>query len=453
MDEAIKQNTFGDVVNQVTGSSPLNTTQSMMFNTPGGAQVTNNRSMLTSIYVSHGVIQALINQPVDDAFRGGINISSAQLQPEDRKRLQRRLRRDRVWQKLAQAWKWGRLFGGAGLIINSGQDNLQPFRIEKIKKGQALELYPVDRWELAYMPQGQLNNQFEEHLTEVPYNYYGVTLHKSHVIRVQGMEAPALIRGQFMGWGMSEVERVVASYNTFLKNRNVTYEILDEAKLDVFKIRGLNAASMTKDGQTQLAAHLQATAQLKSYQNAMAIDSEDDFTQKQLSFSGLAEIAGQNRIDMASDCRFPMTKLFGLSPSGFDTGDADIENYNSMVETEIRSKCEDDVHHLVEMYCMLEFGFIPEDLECSFQPLRETKPIDQSGLKTQELNRIIAGFQNGFFTERTAVEQINAEGIFTQALDVDEALSMESLIELRGGGSDEGPIVPGGNTDASVVLR
>lgn len=323
--------------------------------------------------------------------------------------------------------------------------------MEKLKKGQRLELYPVDRWELAYMPQGQLNNQFEEHSSEIPYNYYGVLLHKSHVIRVQGMEAPALIRGQFMGWGMSEVERVVQSYSTFLKNRNVTYEILDEAKLDVFKIRGLNAASMTKDGQAQLAAHLQAVSRLKSYQNATAIDSEDDFQQKQLSFSGLAEIAGQNRIDMASDCRFPMTKLFGLSPSGFDTGDADIENYNSMVDTEIRSKCLEDVYSLVEMYCMIEFGFIPTDLECSFQPLRETKPTDQSALKTQELNRIIAGFQNGFFSEQTAVQQINAEGIYPQTLDVAEALSMESLLEMRGG-SDLGPTMPGGNTDAAVVL-
>lgn len=450
MDDAIKQNAFGDVVNQVTGQSPLNTAQTLMFNSPGGAQVTNNRALLTSLYIAQGIVQALINQPVDDAFRGGINITSAQLQPEDRKRLQHRIRRDRVWQKLAQAWKWGRLFGGGGLIINSGQDTKQPFRPEKIKKGQKIELYPVDRWELAYMPQGQVNNQFEEHTTEIPYNYYGIMLHKTHVIRVQGMEAPALIRGQFMGWGMSEVERIVASYSTYLKNRNVTYEILDEAKLDIFKIRGLNAASMTKDGQAQLAQHLQSCARLKSYQNAMAIDSEDEFSQKQLSFSGLAEVAAQNRIDMASDCRFPMTKLFGISPSGFDTGDADIENYNSMVETEIRSKCEEDVHMLAEVYCMAEFGFIPDDLSTSFQPLRETKPIDQSGLKTQELNRIIAGFQNGFFSESTAVEQINAEGIYTQALDPAEALSMESLQDIRG--ADASPIVPGGNTDASVVL-
>lgn len=97
-----KLNSFGDVVNQVTGTSPLNTTQTMLFNTPGGAQVTNNRSLLTSIYASHGVIQALINQPVDDAFRGGISISSAQLKPEDRVALQRRLRRDRVWQSLGR---------------------------------------------------------------------------------------------------------------------------------------------------------------------------------------------------------------------------------------------------------------------------------------------------------------------------------------------------------------
>jgi phage-related protein (TIGR01555 family) len=448
MSEDTKFNGLTEVVDSLTQTSPLTNTQTFLFNTPGGAVVTNNRAMLTSFYTSHGIIQIVIDVPVDDAFRGGLDISCPSLIGEDIKKLKRRLQKDRVLETVAQAWKWARLYGGGGIIVNAGQNPTQPFRIEKMKKGQPLSLYAVDRWELAYMPQGQVNNQFDEHLMDIPYNYYGVRLHKSHVIQVKGKEAPSLIRGQFMGWGMSEVERLVSAYSIFLKNRNVTYELLDEAKVDVFAIRGMNSACMTQDGQTKLANHIAAASRLKNYQNALAIDSEDKYEQKQLSFSGLAEIAGQMRIDLASDCRMPLTKLFGLSPSGFSTGDADIENYNSMVETEIRSKCRADIHFILELYCMVLFGFVPEDLEFDFEPLRETSPVDESALKTQELNRIIAAFQNGFITPETAIEQINSYGVFPNAVDPAGAMTLEELNEMRGAMST----VPGGNTDASVVL-
>lgn len=445
------QNDMSAVVDQVTGTSPLASAQSLMFNVAGGAVVTNNRALLTSLYVSHGIIQVVVDQPVDDAFRGGIDITCESLTPIDVKRLQRAMSKDKVLQTVAQAWKWARLFGGGGVIINAGQDRTQPFSIEKVKKDQRIEFYACDRWELSYMPQGQVNNQFDEHIADIPYNYYGLPLHKSHVIQLKGKESPSLIRGQFMGWGMSEVERIVAAYNIFLKNRNVTYECIDEVKLDIFKIRGLNAAAMTSDGQTKLANHIAAAARLKSYQNALAVDSEDDYEQKQMSFSGLAEIAGQMRIDLASDCRMPLTKLFGISPSGFNTGDSDIENYNCMVDSEIRTKCAEDVLAILEIYCMKLFGFIPDGLGFAWKTLRETSPLDESAKDTQELNRILAVFQNGITNPQTTVELINAEGIFPKMLDPNEAMDLEELNEMRGTGA--APIVPGGNTDASVVIH
>lgn len=445
----MKLNSMSQVVGQVMGRAEQVYPNTMSYNMPGGATVTQNRALLTSYYVSHGIVQILVDQPVDDAFRGGIKVKSSQLTLADRQSLQREMSRDRVLQTYAQAWKWARLYGGGGVILNTGLADRTPFDMKKVKKGQRIELYAADRWELAYMPQGMVNDQFAEQLSDIPYNYYGHLLHKSHVLQVKGKEAPSLLRGQFMGWGMSEVERIVSAYNSFLKNRNVAYEMIDEAKIDIFKIKGLNMAAQTEDGQAQLAEHIQAAAQLKNYQNALAVDSEDDYEQKQLSFSGLAELAAQLRIDMASDCRMPLTKLFGISPSGWSSGDSDIENYNCMVETEIRSKATEDILFLLELYCQKVFGFIPSDLEFEFKPLRETTPVDESGILTQKLNRAIAAFQNGLATPETAIELINDEGIFPRLLDPNEAMSLDELKELQGVG---GIMTPGGNTDASVVL-
>jgi hypothetical protein len=49
------------------------------------------------------------------------------------------------------------------------------------------------------------------------YNYYGRPIHKSRVMRLEGKQAPSLIRPRLRGWGMSEVERIVRSLTSILK--------------------------------------------------------------------------------------------------------------------------------------------------------------------------------------------------------------------------------------------
>ena len=42
-----------------------------------------NRILLSYSYVTQGLVQTIVGQPVDDAFRGGITITSDELSPEE----------------------------------------------------------------------------------------------------------------------------------------------------------------------------------------------------------------------------------------------------------------------------------------------------------------------------------------------------------------------------------
>ena len=50
--------------------------------------VSNFRQLLSELYVEHGIIQTLIDQPVDDAFSQGIEIKTGQLDADDIERLE-----------------------------------------------------------------------------------------------------------------------------------------------------------------------------------------------------------------------------------------------------------------------------------------------------------------------------------------------------------------------------
>lgn len=435
-DELLQLNSLRDMIYQ-TQHAALSDATPLMYNLRY-SNITQNRALITQLYQEHGLVQVLIDLPVDDAFRGGIDIFCDELDADDIKELVEFIDINSVLKTYAQACKWARLFGGGGLIVNAGQVMDKPFDVDSIKDWTPLKFYAVDRWELYYSPQGIYLDQFVDSLAEVPYNYYGRRLHKTNVIKINGREAPSLIRGQFSGWGVSELEKIVRSLNQYLTNQSVVYELLTEAKIDIFYIQGFNSALATKNGTAKTAERISLASQLKNYNNALAIDKEDGYEQKQITFSGLAEILNEIRKGLACDLRMPLTKLFGISSAGFNAGDDDIENYNAMVETEIRSKVRSGVILMLKICCQKLFGFVPESLSFEFKPLRMLTHKDESELKTQALNRALAAYQNGLITTEKTIEQLNAEKVFAQELDPNEGMSMEELTEIRGSqpGSD-----------------
>lgn len=431
----IKENSLNDFVAGFSGGydpywgAELSKANTLAWNNRWSS-VTLNRSLMTELYQEHGIVQVLVDQPVDDAFRGGITIICNEFDEVDMKTLQQYIDENNILLTYAQALKWARLFGGAGVIINTGQNTDKPLNIESIGPNTTLEFYAADRWELSYMPAGMGIDQFETDTQKTPYNYYGHNLDKTHVIKINGKIAPSLIRGQFGGWGVSEIERLVRPYNQFLKHQDVIFELLDEAKVDVFKIQGFNSAIASRDGAALTAKRISVAAKIKNYQNALVTDKEDDYEQKVMQFGGLSEVLSQIRMDLASECRMPMTKLFGISAAGFSSGEDDIENYNAMIETEIRSKVKQGLKLMLKMCCQKLFGYVPDTLEFEYKPLRIMSATDESNLKTASLQRVLEAFRNGLITAETAVKEVNASKVFPLDIDENDALDLEDLNEL-----------------------
>lgn len=202
-----------------------------------------------------------------------------------------------------------------------------------------------------------------------------------------------------MGWGMSEVERLIRSLNGYLKNQDLIFELLDEAKLDVYKIDGFNDALGQTGGTEKITKQIALSNSVKSFLNALVLDKEDEYDQKQMSFSGLPEMNKQNKENIASDLRMPITKLFGISSAGFNSGEDDIENYNSMLKSEIRAKSRTYLIMVYKLACAVVLGFIPDDLDIELPDLRVLSAEQQENVKNNQFTRLMTAFQNQLITE------------------------------------------------------
>lgn len=107
--------------------------------------ITLNRILLSYSYMTQGLLRTVVDQPIEDAFRGGIRFKSDELTPEELKELNRSvcLRHPAAapsktiarvnaqagydytnsdLDAVKYAAKWARLYGGSGVIVNTDQD-------------------------------------------------------------------------------------------------------------------------------------------------------------------------------------------------------------------------------------------------------------------------------------------------------------------------------------------
>lgn len=370
--------------------------------------LTLNRILLTFSYMTHGVFQTAIDQPVLDAFRGGLIIDSPELDAEkDIPLLQQYMIDNHIMHEIVDSVRWARLYGGAGIIINTPQDTRMPLRREFMDYPDIpLSFVAADRWELSM----SIVNFTD---VEYPYNYYGTPLSNDRVIRIIGKEAPAFIRPQLMGWGFSALEHMIRDLNAYLRAQESLFQILKEANIDVWRLLGFNDTVLSDLAQGKVNRRVMYANYLKSTYNSIMMDKDDEFVQRTQTFAGWGEVLHQLRLGVCAALRMPMAKVYGISAAGLGAGEDDIENYNSMIESEIREPSLPICHEVVKLSCRQLFGFEPE-LTIRFKPLRVLSAEAEEEVKTSKQNRLFGFYDRGLLTPQETMETAKKEELHMQ---------------------------------------
>ena len=382
--------------------------------------ISNLRTTLSWSYVEIGLIQTICNIPVQDALKGGLEIHTGQLEQKELEELEIYMEEKDDIGTLEETAIWNRLYGGSGTLIVTDEDPRADFNLEEIKKGDRVEFKAADLWELFWAQQYAQSgeqifnpNKFDSKF----FSYYGLELNKSRVMTMKGIRAPSFLRPTLRGWGCSVVETLIRSINQYLKSNDLIFEVLDEFKIDVYKIKNLSNTLLQPSGTQKIMNRIQIANMQKNFQNAVTMDSEDDFLQKELSFAGISETLQGVKMHVASDMRIPITKLFGVSAAGFNSGEDDIENYNAMIESTVRPRMRPIAYNMVKIRCQELFGFVPDDLRVNFKPLRILSSEQEESVKTSKHQRLMSTWQAGGMTTEEFKEACNKDKLLPVQLD------------------------------------
>ena len=441
-------NSLSELVTMVklASTSPLSEYGTISYST-SQTLITLNHVLIAYLFAGNGIFQAAIQAPVQDALSKGVIIKCDELDDDDINAVLDYIDEHRHWDSITNYEYWRLCFGGSGLIINTVQDPSTPFR--RLRQGEPFELYDADRWQLTQTAATQSGLGFyEQDPDELEFfNLNGVRIHRSRVLIGKGKRAPWMIRQQLQGWGMSEAERMVRDLNNYLKTQNVLYEILDETKIDIYHIKDL-AAGLISGRTGKIFERIQLANQLKNYLNALVLDAEETYESRTMTFHGLAEVMNENRIGIAAALRRPMTKLFGLSPAGFSNGDADLDSYYQLVDSEERAPLKPVVKKVIELTCQHLFGFVPK-FQIEFPPLKQISEVDQETIKTQKTERVTRLYESGLLQAQEAMEVLKKEGV----IDIETAIERGAVPPEPPNGGPGAP--PGGveNQGGTVTVK
>lgn len=339
----------------------------------------------------------------------------------------------RVNDKINKALKWARLYGGALILLGvyDGEPLETPLNFNKIKSFENLKIIP--RNNVMY---GTMEFQMDE--TQPRYGqveYYPVCfytgrqfntvrVHYSRVIELHGIEIPSseasIIPMEFRYWGISVLQRVQDRLKDLGASFGSLSNLLHELTIGKYKYKDLADIMASEDGEKLVQNRLQIMDLMKSTFHSVIMDENEDFIRDTISFGGVSDVLYQFMMMTSASSRYPMTKLFGISPGGLNsTGESDMYQYYDMVRAEQLTILLPILERLVHI--VSEWQRIPEPT-IEFNPLEQMTEKEQAELEEKKAN-----------TERTKMETYQGYinmGIMTPEI-VEELEFGNSLKEIE----------------------
>lgn len=336
---------------------------------------------LLNSYRSGWIVSKLIDVPATDALRKWRDFSGEQKQILALNNAEKQLQ---VKQKVIKAYIMARLWGGAAIFINTGQDPDQPLNVDAIKKNGIKSLTVFTRKELTVSE--LILDPFDENYGrpeyyEVANTTVSVKIHHSHLVRFVGKEHPDPFNhvGPNYGWGDSVVQRVYDAARHADQTSSNIASLVFEANIDVFSIPDFTAKMADKRYSENMIKRFRLASQGKSIVNTLMHDAKETYERKSINFTQLPEVLHKFLLVCAAAGDMPITKFLGDQAKGMgNEARGDMKNYYDALNTEQELRIGPELSVLDECLYRHALGARPDDISYEWAPFEQMNEKDLS---------------------------------------------------------------------------
>lgn len=323
------------------------------------------------------------------------------------------------------AHKWARLYGTSFIIlsIDDGQTPDKPLDLSKIKEGSLRHIKAVDRGRINTAEQVPIADPLNPNYGYPEFyriNETSVKIHHSRVIRFDGLPLPFDQFRQNNYFSDSVLDRLYDAITNFNTTANGSASMVYETNVDVVKVKGLMGYLQSAEGESLLRKRFTLAGMLKSFNNMLLLDNEEDFTTKNNTFAGLPDLLDRFAKFLAAATDIPATRLLGTSATGLNaTGEGDLKNYYDMIRSKQKSVYKSKLDYFDEIM-LLSLGMnTEEDFRYEFKSLFQMTPQEQSTVDMNNSTRDKNYYDMGVINESTIAKELQQKGTYTNITDED----------------------------------
>lgn len=360
---------------------------------------------IEAAYRSSWLTRQIVDIPAQDMTRAGRDWDA---EKDEIEKIENEEKRLGYWAKVRQALIYGRLGGGA-LFLNLMDRNPAAPLPATISLGMLESIVPLHRTQISI---GQMDDDLLSPSYGDPLEFRVNTparplIHPSRLIVFKGQSVPDIGSASWEDryWGDSIVQTVNEAVQNAATATGGFAALIDEAKVDVFRINGLAEALMQVDGEAKIAKRVQATSIGKSNWRAVYLDKEDEWDHRQVNWAGMPDVMAAYRAEVSGAADIPATRLFGKSPDGMNaTGASDLVNYFQSVSARQHSDLRPSLERL-DAVVLPGVGLSP-DLSWNFSPLMVMSEKEQAEIEKIEAETVTAYVNSGLFPESAMAKTV-----------------------------------------------
>lgn len=234
-------------------------------------------------------------------------------------------------------------------------------------------------------------------------------VHHSRIVRFTGRKLPYLEEIAELYWGESEVE---ALYKDVVAHDNVSANMAAltfRANINTMEVQNLEQLFSlgSVEQQRRFWNVMQAQSVMMSNFGYQLVNKGDQMKNTQYTFTGLQEVYESMCLNLCGASHYPMTKLFGRSPSGMNaTGESDLQNYYDYVNSQREAKLRPALERLLPIMAMSAWGAIPDNLKIAFPPLWTPTAKEVAEIAKAKMETVVTPYQAGLLNVDTAQKEL-----------------------------------------------
>lgn len=415
-----KRSAIDGLINVVSG---LGTSKSKRVNNQWTYGLLQDFATLDAAYQSNWIARKICDIPAEDMTREWRRVKSEGA--EEIAIVEQQLL---VVNQVQEATTWARLYGGAGILMITGQDLTKPLNLNAIKKGSLERLLVFDRWDMSSQAINTWDVLAANYLKPEYYTIRGgaMQVHWTHFARFNGERLPRRQMEQTQGWGDSVLRKCIDDVGDMVAAKDGIAELMQEANIDVIKREGLTD-ELSTDQDEAIIDRYKLFSMMKSNINMALLDENETLERQTLNLGGVAPVIEQFMTWISGAADIPVTRMFGTSAKGMNaTGEGDDRNYNNSIRAGQRSYLSEPMRSLDEVLVRSALGFFPDNYDYVWNPLSLPNAVEIAQANKLSADTNIAYLDAGIVQRSQVMRELQANEEYQyDEKDLDELEGLE----------------------------